>query len=607
MRKLIIILSLFLPLLITSCSKDEPSRGLLRYNGHIVFERFHFDVSGTDATIVEYTGNEATVTVPTTIDDYVDNEPVTYTVKHIGNRAFENKPLNHITLPGTLKTIGDQAFINCANLSEIQLPSSLTSIGFEAFNNCTSLSEIQLPSSLTSIGSRAFQNTAIREVTIPSGTLGDNVFGNTKLEKVVLGSGVKNIPAREFSSDNLGGSTLTSVTFPSDLLSIGEMAFAGNRLTELNIPSVKTIGNSAFQDSYYLENVSLPATLNELGNAAFKNCVRLATIQLPSSLASIGNEAFYNTAIREITIPSGTLGSNVFGNTQLERVVIGSGVRSIPDGEFSSANLGGSTLTSVTFSGNLLSIGAEAFAGSSITQLSIPSVTTIGVSAFTECKKLTTVSLGDGIERISATAFKDCSQLRNMSISPTLNEIGDYAFQGTAIEEFTLTTTNLGTQIFYQCPLKTLHIGANIVAIPDNFRERLVSYITNTLQTITFSEGLVTIGNHAFDELTHVTEVDIPSTVTTIGEKAFYNMDFNKITIGSSVSYIGDEAFKTNFNHLKSFTFKGKNPPVISATNGRCPVGPYCNFYVPQESLEAYTQVLQSAFIIYSYNTIIGY
>lgn len=607
MRKLIIILSLFLPLLITSCSKDEPSRGLLRYNGHIVFERFHFDVSGTDATIVEYTGNETTVTVPTTIDDYVDNEPVTYTVKHIGNRAFENKPLNHITLPGTLKTIGDQAFNNCANLSEIQLPSSLTSIGFEAFNNCTSLSEIQLPSSLTSIGSRAFQNTAIREVTIPSGTLGDNVFGNTKLEKVVLGSGVKNIPAREFSSDNLGGSTLTSVTFPSDLLSIGEMAFAGNRLTKLNIPSVKTIGNSAFQDSYYLENVSLPATLNELGNAAFKNCVRLATIQLPSSLASIGNEAFYNTAIREITIPSGTLGSNVFGNTQLERVVIGSGVRSIPDGEFSSANLGGSTLTSVTFSGNLLSIGAEAFARSSITQLSIPSVTTIGVSAFTECKKLTTVSLGDGIERISATAFKDCSQLRNMSISPTLNEIGDYAFQGTAIEEFTLTTTNLGTQIFYQCPLKTLHIGANIIAIPDNFREHLVSYINNTLHTITFSEGLVTIGNHAFENLIHVAEIDMPSTVTTIGERAFYNMNCNKITLGSSVSYIGDEAFKTNYNNLNSLTFKGNNPPVISATTGRYSAGPYCKFYVPQESLEAYTQVLQSAFIFYGSNSIIGY
>ena len=67
-----------------------------------------------------------------------------------------NETLKTVVLPSGLKTIGDNAFYNCAGLRSITIPNSVTSIGDNVFRKCTSLTDITIPESVTSIGDDAF-------------------------------------------------------------------------------------------------------------------------------------------------------------------------------------------------------------------------------------------------------------------------------------------------------------------------------------------------------------------------------------------------------------------------------------------------------------------
>ena len=73
-------------------------------------------------------------------------------IESIGSSAFVGDPLIEITLPSSLRTIGDDAFGNCSSLKEILVPEGVESIGRNAFAWCYSLQTLELPSTLTSIG-----------------------------------------------------------------------------------------------------------------------------------------------------------------------------------------------------------------------------------------------------------------------------------------------------------------------------------------------------------------------------------------------------------------------------------------------------------------------
>ena len=106
------------------------------------------------------------------VDDPEVNIPdkVTYmnrerTVSKIGNYAFyvshySNSPdiLKTITIPNSVKSIGDYAFCGCRNLTFINIPNNVTSIGDYAFSECYKLASIDLPNSVTTIGDYIFNN-----------------------------------------------------------------------------------------------------------------------------------------------------------------------------------------------------------------------------------------------------------------------------------------------------------------------------------------------------------------------------------------------------------------------------------------------------------------
>ena len=151
-------------------------------------------------------------------------------------------------------------------------------------------------------------------------------------------------------------SSLTSLTLPSSLQSIGDSAFYGcNSLTSLTLPSsLQSIGDFAFRDCESLTSLTLPSSLQSIGNSVFYGCESLTSLTLPSSLQSIGKEAF------------GCCRS----------------------------------LTSLTLPSSLQSIGEEAFYGcNSLTSLTLPSsLQSIGQKAFDYCNSLSTLYIPTGTE-----------------------------------------------------------------------------------------------------------------------------------------------------------------------------------------------------------------
>ena len=88
-------------------------------------------------------------------------------------------------MPTTVTQIGEGAFCNTA-LTEVTIPSGVTVISEDAFNYCTKLESVTLHDNITEIGKEAFYNTALTEINYPANvaTVGKNLFGTAPLEIV---------------------------------------------------------------------------------------------------------------------------------------------------------------------------------------------------------------------------------------------------------------------------------------------------------------------------------------------------------------------------------------------------------------------------------------
>ena len=117
--------------------------------------------------------------------------------------AFYFNSLQSVTIPNSVKSIGDGAFQLCVSLQSASIPNSVTSIGDWAFSSCESLQSITIPNSVKSIGDEAFSGCeSLQSVTIPNSvtSIGDNAFSWCQ--------------------------SLQSVTIPNSVTKIGDGAFS---------------------------------------------------------------------------------------------------------------------------------------------------------------------------------------------------------------------------------------------------------------------------------------------------------------------------------------------------------------------------------------------
>lgn len=136
---------------------------------------FEFTLDNTAAIVTNYKYNGAAADV--TIPSRYKGKPVTT----IGHAAFFNSAVTSVTIPDSVTSISDSAFINCPQLTNISIPNSVTYIGFSAFSSCTSLKSITLPSSLSFISGALFlgcsQLTTIH-IPVSVTSIGNNAFAD---------------------------------------------------------------------------------------------------------------------------------------------------------------------------------------------------------------------------------------------------------------------------------------------------------------------------------------------------------------------------------------------------------------------------------------------
>lgn len=415
-------------------------------------------------------------------------------------------------IPNGVKEIGNEAFINCSNLTSIIIPNSVTKIGTRAFVNCKKLNSIFVPSSVSAIGYGAFIGcSSLSEIFVAHGNsvydsrYNCNAIIETKSNTLIAGckntvipDGVKKIDDGAF----LGHNNLTSIIIPNSVIKIGKWAFEGcsNMTIVKTSDNVSIIEESTFRNCRKLMSFEIPLGVTSIGEKAFEGCNSLSVITISTSVKSIGERAFDGCgSLSSITIPDTvtSIGPYAFINCR--------GLSSI---EVAKANLRYDSRENcnaiVETESNTLITGCK--------NTIIPrSVTTIADGAFEGCKDLTAINLHNYIEEIGCEAFKDCHSLTSVNIPASVTDIGGGAFEGCyGLNSIKVAKGN---------PRYDSRDNCNAI-IETDFNELIIgcknTYIPSSVWRIGYS---------AFYGCSNLTSIAIPAIVTSIERSAFYGCE----------------------------------------------------------------------------------
>lgn len=296
-------------------------------------------------------------------------------------------------------------------------------------------------------------------------------------------------------------------------------------------------------------NEGVTYDVTAIGEKAFYKCTSMTSIVLPEGLKSIKKDAFNGSnAFTEITLPNSLveIKNYAFNNCKkLEAIVI-------PDG-----------------------------------------VEVINTYAFYNCIKMTSLTLGEGVKEINSSAFKYCELLKKVYFPKNVSKIASDAFGSCkALEEYDVDAENATycaiDKILYsknksnlmKCPTAlagAVNVAAGTQVIDDEAfsgctkvtEVTMPSSVTTigasvfdgctAMTKVNLNEGLQTIGEYAFDNATALTSIAIPNSVVSLGNSIFYYcMGLETVKIGSGVTTIGSAPFY-RCTALKSIEVDGAN------------------------------------------------
>ena len=283
---------------------------------------------------------------------------------------------------------------------------------------------------------------------------------------------------------------------------------------------ITALGYELFKNFNNVETIELPASLTKIKNWTFQNCRSLKSISIPEGVTEIGNGIFNDcVSLKNITFPS----------TLKE-------IPDITDCEDSEPV----PVESITLKKGIQTIGFLAFSGlSKLKNINIPdSVTTIEQSAFADCTSLTELSLPDSITKIEYNAFGNCEALDKIVLPSNLTLLGNAVFR------------NCNVEITFPASLKYIpYLGDNAV------------------RKVTISEGVETIGVDAFFNSHKLTEITLPSTITSIESGAFSGTGIASFNYPQNFASIESGVFQNT--SLKEFSV----PKAVTEINDQAFTG----------------------------------
>jgi len=307
--------------------------------------------------------------------------------------------------------------------------------------------------------------------------------------------------------------------------------------------SLHALGNKDFiiQDNVLVryegneEHVIIPANLGitEIGDMAFAGCSSLESITIPESVISIGENQFNSCSklrsiyVNERNVMFADLDGVLFNKDMTTLIRYPSGK---PGNDFDIPS-------SVT------SIGNFAFYGSSLERITIPeSVTCIGKGAF-ELTKIRSIVIPSGITVIKELSFAACFYLESITIPEGVISIESFAFFGsTGLINITIpsSVTSIGEETFNWEPRLTNRMNLININVAEG------NEIYSSVDGILFNKEKTVLLQYPAgrEESSYI----IPSSVTTIGYKAFFGSKLVSITILSDITEIGERAFDICFD-----------------------------------------------------------
>ena len=568
-------------------------------------------------------------------------------ITRIGEGAFGWSGLTSIIIPENVKGLSRQAFMECGHLTSITLPDGLSGIGEDCFNGCDKLTSITLPLSLSAIAKNAFQNcSSLTTVTFNSKIIDSDWFSHNFyfIDTIIIGEDVEEIEANSFkyfmylasitinpnnkkydSRNNCNAIIETesnkliagckNTVVPDGIISIGDFAF--NQcigLTTLNLPnSVTSIGEYAFYRCTGLTTLNLSQGLTSIGQYAFYNCIPLTSLTIPEGVTRIETCAFEGcTNLSSIAFPDDIMyatqsafrncawydhqpdgpvyiGKSVLCKGNLEEgteIVIKEGTKRILDNAF----LNQTGLKSIQLPESLISICEEAFYQSGLESITIPqNVTYIGVSAFSNCNKLTSAVLPENLTEMKNYVFEHCSSLTSVILPKVITTIPIGTFSGcTNLVSFVIpeNISCIKDYAFNGCT------SLESVEIPNIVSEIGPSAFSgcSSLKHFNFPEKLTYINNYVFYNCDSLTSVILPKTITSIGEYAFAQIDSLKsVTILGYLTELGRGAFYSpNIREVICMSPEPCYIPSYISNIFHTDAYNNANLYVPVQSIEAY-------------------
>lgn len=570
---------------ITDVVVNSSTTAIDRYAFYNCTSLVSVDLSDSVVTISDYAfdGIETLVTVSGTSS-----------VEYIGDYAFNNcTNIDNFDFGSNLTYIGDSAFCGCSSLLSVYMYDSVTTLGNYAFCNCSSLSAVTLSNSLQSIPDYAFcQCTSLVSLVVPDSVtvLCENALANcTSLVEVRLGSSLQIIENSAFGYCE----KLQEIYLPDSVITIADYVFEWcTSLGYADISdSVQTIGRGAFTGCSSLGSIVLGNGITSIGENCFTNTNdSISTMYYNGTVEDWCNIDF---ASWSTPMHTGTLWYCLdnSGNYQcVTELVISDSISEIKQNAFSYFY----QLTSITIGSNVTNINAKAFYNcENVEFLYIDnSVQSIANDVFNGCIALTDVVTSNNLQDIGDYAFYNTSLLTNIELCYGLESVGIGAFSWSGLTNVYIpaTVSYIGEMVFDNCSSLIsidvaesndyyCSIDGNLYDIDAKILYQYSIGSTNTIFTLpstvsniyarafknanNISQFLVEEGNlhysavdgvlysYNLDTLVYYpvaksgTTFEVPDTVTTIGEFAFYLCRLQEVTLPNSLTTILSNAFNS--------------------------------------------------------------